>query len=885
MKNQKNKNGPLSSAVKLLNWFCKDSLIEEIEGDLFEKYSQRVNKFSKFKNDLLFLFEVLSFFRPIIIRNDLFNINFLRVNMLTINIKFALRNLYKNFFFSTINISGLAAGIACVLFIFFYVQNELSYDSFNENVDRIYRAGIDASFNGHETKSVETGGRVGPLSMEIFPEVESFTRIDYWGMGFIRYEDKTFKENNIISADSNFFEIFSIPVLVGNSGNVLNQPDYVVISKKAANKYFGSKNPVGKKLIFNEEDIYNVSGVFENFPNNFHIKSDFIFSHSFREDINQELYSIEKNYFTYLLLKRNANADELLSKFTPTMETKFEEEVQAKGWGDSREKNPNSYWRYILHKLSDVHFKSEYWSRLNKANSMEYIYIFSAIAIFILLIASINFINLSTAKSSSRSKEIGIKKVLGSFKSNLIAQFLTESVIISLISLVLAFLLVELAKPIFFDVIGKEFELSYLNNVGFGVAILGIVFLVGLVAGSFPAFVLSSFSPISVLKGNLTNIMKKSWFRSTLVVFQFSASIILIIGTVVIFKQLDFMQNKNLGFDKEQILIIDDAKFLGDKSEIFKESMLNHPNVLKGTISGFLPVESHRKMNGGFRDANKEDPNVGPVQWWTVDYDYFETLGIKLLKGRNFSKDHSTDTEALIITKAALEYAGWEDDALNHSLGHLVDNFTIKEYKIIGVVDNFHFYTPKYKINPVVFVLGNHSGNISFKVTGNIPEVLEFAEELWKELLPKQPFAYRFMDEAFNKEFRSELNLLSLFRYFAIIAVLIACLGLFGLSAYTAERKTKEIGIRKIHGARVYGLIILLSKEFTKLVFIAILISSPIGYYLMNKWLNDYALRINIGADTFILTALVSLAIALLTVGFHAVKVSLANPINTLRNE
>ncbi len=787
-----NENHPPKGAIVFLNWFCRYRLVEEIEGDLFERFEERNDRYASFTNSLFFWLDAIGFFRPAFWRKDLFYFNIWGVDMFKSNIKFALRNIYKNFFFSFINISGLAIGLACVLFIFFYVQYELSFDSFNDKGDRIYRVLVDANFNGNDLKLAETGGVVAPTASREFPEVQNSVRISEWGVFFIRYEDKVFKEYDIVSADSTIFDVFSIPVIQGRADKILSLPNVVAISRSAADKYFGNEDPIGKVLNFDERETYTVNGVFEDIPEYSHFSADFIVTHTHRSgDIDNDPFT-NAGYYTYLLLNENADAIDFNNKFNPKLQEYVEAEVKKFGLNFEELKEKGTFWNFKLQKLSDIHFDTISQHDLNTTTDQSYIYIFSAIAAFILIIASINFINLSTAKSSSRAKEVGIKKVVGSFKSDLIYQFLTESVILCLISLGISILLVEIFKPYFFDILGYRFEFSYLSNKSFFVTLVALVIFTGLVAGSFPAFVLSGFSPVAVLKGNLSNVMKKGWFRSTLVVFQFTASIILIIGTIIVFNQLEYMQNKNLGFDKDQILIVDDAYILGDQSKVYKDNLLKLPNVLKSTISGYLPIESYRGISGTFPDGIIDDPKIRPLQWWMADYDYFETLNIKVLEGRVFSEDFGGDVEnSAVINKAALEYFGWENP-FEHSVGRIGGpNMEMKKYNIVGVVDNFHFKSLKNKVEPVIFRYGEHDGYISFKINGNIPLVIEEAEKLWKEIAPNQPFSYRFMDEAFNREYNAEMSLLSLFRNFAVLAVLIGCLGLFGLSAYTAEKRTK----------------------------------------------------------------------------------------------
>jgi len=874
---------PPVSAKTFLYWFCSARHFEELEGDLLERFETRKLEYSKFINQFLFWIEVLGFLRPVFWKNNLFENALWGLTMFRMNLKFAIRNIYKNFFFSSMNISGLAIGIACVLLIFFYIQNELSYDKFNEKGDRIYRVLVDGQFSGNNFKEAESGGIVGPTMLKDFPEVETFVRLDEWGIYYVRYEDTSFKENTIISADSTFFDVFTVPVLVGNANDLLTNPTSVAISRRAAEKYFGEADPTGKPLNFDERETYYVSGVFENIPKNSHFEADFIISNASRKNIDQDGWT-NNNYYTYVLLRQNASIKSLEAKMPGLMENYGWPEIRQFGLDVDKLLASGVYWNFLLQPLSDFHFNTEYRHSLKPTTDIKYIYIFGIIAIIILLIASINFVNLSTAKSAGRAKEVGIKKVIGSVRGELINQFLTESVVISLISLVIALFLVELLKPIFFEILGSSFEISYLDNLGFGIALVTLIIFVGIVAGSFPAFVLSKFLPVVVLRGNMQNAMKKGWFRSSLVVFQFSTSLVLIIGTLVVFNQLEYMHNKNLGYDKERLLIIDDPYILGDKSEIFKERMLQNPSVESATISGYLPVDSYRGNNGFWRDGDMNDPKIRPHQRWTIDYDYFSTLDIKIVEGRNFLKEFSTDKDAIIINRACKEYSEW-NEAVGHSLMRGTGQNEFTSYTVIGVVEDFHFQSLRNEIEPIVFQLGKHDGYATFKISGNLPAVLEYAENLWKELEPSKPFSFQFMDEAYNKEYKNEESMLSIFKYFAFLAVSVGCLGLFGLSAFAAEKRTKEIGIRKVHGARILNLIYLLSREFAFLVVIAIVVASPIAYFVMDGWLEGYAYRTDLGAGSFILASAIALTISLLTVSYHAIKASLLNPVQSLKCE
>lgn len=868
---------------KLLRHFCNPNYLEGIEGDLQERYENRQERLSPVLNGLIYWSESFGFMRPLFWRDDLWDTKVGEIEMLKSHLKFAFRNIRKNLFFSTINIVGLAIGIAVVLFIFFYIQDEMGYDKFAENHNRIHRVVVEGQFSGNEFNMANVGGIVGPTMLKDFPEVETYTRFDDWGIFFVRHEDIAFKEYSIISADSNFFSFLSLPVVQGDPDHILTIPEGVAISETAARKYFGDENPVGKVLHFDERETYTVTGIFKDIPGNAHFNADFVVSHAGNDDVDIDGWT-NCNYYTLILLSENATVQSLQEKLPLLMNTYGWPELEALGLDVKSLLASGVYWDFKLQPLKAVHFDIVHGTGLKPPTDIKYIYIFAAIALFILMIASINFINLSTAKSANRAKEVGIKKVVGSLRKDLILQFLTESVVLSLIALFLSMIFVILVKPVFFNILGHEFPISILDNIGLGLLLISIVVFTGILAGTFPAFILSRFKPVAVLKGEMRHAMRKGWMRSFLVVFQFTASITMIISTLVIFNQLKYMQNRNLGFDKEHVLIIDDPYILRDQAKIFKSELLKHPDILNGTLSGYLPVESYRNETGFWPDGDMNDPRVRPLERWLIDADYFETLSIQFLEGRNFSREFSTDSSAVIINKACQEYFGWENP-LNHSIGRYETADAMSTFPIIGVVDNFHFSSLKNTIEPIVFFLRDHAGHLALKIKGDLPGVISYTEQTWKSMAPTQPFSYRFMDESYNREYHAELSMLKLFRSFAVLAIFIGCLGLFGLSAFSAEKKTKEIGIHKVHGASIPRLIYYLSKEFTMLVFVAIVIASPVTWLLMNTWLQGYAYRIDLGLGVFLLSGFLALAIALLTVSYHAVKASLLNPVKSLRYE
>jgi len=804
------------------------------------------------------------------------------------NVKIALRNLLKYKFYSFLNLTGLAIGIAICLLILLFVQDELNYDKYNDKADRIYRVIADFKLGGNNLVSPQLGPPSAQAILNDYPEVENVVRVREAGVWFIKYGDKTFKENNVLEADSTFFEIFTIPLLAGNPEEVLNKPNTIVLSKTTAEKYFGNENPVEKVLRLDNREDYIITGVFQDIPSNSHFHADFIKSLKIRNDGSSEYWLSRMNYITYILLQENYDPKNLEAKF-PAMTEKYigPEILQFLGKSMEDFRKDGSKAGFYLQPLTDIHLYSDLSGELEPNGDIKYVYIFSAIAVFILLIACINFMNLSTARSAGRAKEVGIKKVLGSERKDLIKQFLTESIIMSLISSLLALCLIQLLIPYFNILSGKQLEISYLTNPQFLIGIIVLTLFIGILAGSYPALFISSFKPVAVLKGKLRSGAKSGWLRSSMVVFQFSSSIIMIIATTVVFNQLSYIQNKKIGFDKEGVIIIHDTYMLDKQIESFKNEIVNDPNIISGTISSYLPVESSRNNNGTFRDTRTNDEKLTPMQTWRVDYDYIKTMGMEIIEGRNFSKDFGGDSAAVIINEAAAKHFEW-DNPLNERIGQFAssDGSEINTYNVVGVVKDFHFESLKNTISPVLFFLRPDDSSVAFRFKGtNTAEIINLIKTKWDKFAAGQPFEYSFMDEDFIKMYQAEQKIGEIFSTFAFLAIFVACLGLFGLAAFTAEQRTKEIGIRKVLGASVPGIILMLSKEFAKLVVIAFIISVPVAYYYMNIWLQDFQYRIDLTAGIFLLAGIIAISIAMITVSYHALKIATANPAKSLRYE
>jgi len=807
--------------------------------------------------------------------------------MLRNYIKTALRNLLKRKGYSLINIVGLAIGMASCLLILMFVSDELSYDAYNEKANRIYRVAGSFLYGGRSFDIAVAPPPMAQVIIDEFPEVENAVRFRQRGRYVFRYGENTFKETRVSFVDPSFFDIFSIPLFKGNPDTALVDPNTIILSRNTALKYFRDQDPVGKTLRLNDRTDYMVTGVFEEIPGNSHFHFDVMISMTSLAESKSKTW-MSQNFQTYILLHEGADPASVEAKF-PDMLIKYMGPQIEAFMGKSMEKLAEEnelQGEFFLQPLRDIHLQSDLIAEMEATSDVKYVYIFTAIALFILIIASINYMNLSTARSAGRAREVGIRKVLGSFRSQLIRQFLTESMMLCLVSLVLALGLVSLVLPYFNGLSGKVLSMSALGNSSMiGVLVL-VTIIVGLLAGSYSAFFISAFQPVSVLKGHLKSGAKTGWLRSGLVVFQFAASIILIIGTFVIYNQLDYIQNKKLGYDKEQVIILNNTYLLGDQAETFKNQMLVYPQIVKATVSDYLPVPSNNNNSAVLPEGERDSKKATSMQNWIVDYDYITTLGMKIVTGRNFSREYSTDTEATIINQAAAKQFDWAQP-VGRRIGRVVSNAgDLELYEVIGVVEDFHFETLKETIGPLVMFLGNSNGNISFRVeTEDISGTIGLLRAEWNKFLPHQPFEYSFLDERFADMYQTEQRIGKIFGVFAGFAIFIGCLGLFGLAAFTAEQRTKEIGIRKVLGATAANIIRLLTKEFVILIAVANVIAWPVAFWVMKGWLKDFSYRIALSVWIFIFAGLLTLLIAMLTVSFQAVKAALADPANSLRYE
>jgi putative ABC transport system permease protein len=801
--------------------------------------------------------------------------------------KTALRNLLKNKFYSSINIIGLAVGLATCLLIFLYVTDELNYDKYNINADRIYRVNNEIRFNGNYLDMAQTPALMGAAMLREMPQVQQYTRINRHGSFLIKKGSENIQEPGVAYADSTLFDVFTLPVIAGNASTALKDYHSLVITETIAKKYFNSIDVVGKTMLINDTSNYKITAVIKDLPKQSHFHFDFFVPMMENGGSNDDNW-LSENYNTYILLKKNADVKQLEAQLNPLMDRHVGPQLQSVlniSLGDF--KKGGDYIRANLTPLTAIHLHSNKQDEFEGNGNAEYVYIFSGIALMILLIACVNFMNLSTARSSNRAKEVGVRKVLGSLKANLIQQFLTESFLISFIALILAFLITWLLLPYFNQLAGKEINAVTLLQPTMLLSLIVLMLIVGLLAGSYPAFFLSSFQPIDVLKGKLATGFKRPWLRNSLVVFQFVISIILIFGTIVIYNQLNYIHNKDVGFNRNQVVIINHANTLGNQTETFKNELLQISGVQGATMSGYLPVNYNRNSSSYFTSTTLDPGSAINVQAWTVDENYIPTLGLKITEGRNFSQQFRTDSTGIIINEAAAKFLA-TNNLLNKKIYTLRDVQTkaLIDYHIIGVVKNFNFSSLRDVVTPLIFFLGKDNGNISVRINStDIPNALTQIKNKWKAMAPSQPFDYSFMDEDFNKLYITEQVTGHIFITFAVLAILIACLGLFGLVTYAAEQRVRELGIRKVLGASVKSIASMLSTDFLKLVIISAAIAFPLAWFAMNKWLQGFAYRVNISWWVFVIAGVLALLIALVTVSFQSIKAAIANPVKSLRTE
>ncbi len=805
--------------------------------------------------------------------------------MLKNYLKIALRNLLKQKGYSAINIAGLVLGMSCCLLILLYVRNELDYDRFHEKAERTYRLYLDARINDKDLIAATSCGPLAATLRQELPGIETAARIRHVGNFTVRHEDKTFNEEKLFFADSTIFDVFTFAMLAGEARTALSKPHTVVLTDEMARKYFGESPPLGKSLLMDGREQYAVSGVVKKLPATSHWQFDFLVSMNSREFGDDQVW-ISNNLYTYAVFNAGS-AREQAEATLQTITSKYVDPQLQQVLGASlREMEASGLrYRYLFQPLTDIHLHSHLENDIAPHGNVVYVYVFLLIAAFILLIACINFMNLSTARSARRAKEVGVRKVLGSRAAQLMQLFLSEAMLISVLAILITIGVIELVLPSFNSFTGKELALSDFGALRLIPGLVLFSVFIGLLAGSYPAFVLSSFQPVKVLKGEWRTGMRSGWLRSTLVIVQFTISIALMVGTIIVHQQLSYVQNKALGFDKEQVLVVDNAWLLrGEQARSFKTSLLNTTGILSASYANTIPGKDIG--NSAFLPEGG-DPSKPVLLWhiWT-DFEFIPTLKIALQEGRNFSSQFTTDsTHAVLINAPAAKLLGYENP-----VGRKVTAFfgqkEMRPMEIIGLLKDFHFESLHQPIRPLVLrVTQGGATYLLLRVQGALPEIIRAVERQWASFTGGQPFIYFFLDEELRARYATEQTVGKVFGTFSGLGIFIACLGLLGLATYATEQRTKEIGIRKVLGANVPSIVSLLSQEFVKLVLIANLVAWPVAYYAIRRWLENFAYRIELGLSAFLLAASLALMIALLTVSYHALKAALANPVEALRYE
>ena len=798
--------------------------------------------------------------------------------------KISVRNILRHKVYSIINIAGLSVGMTCTILILLWVHYELSFDRFHANADRIYRLTENWNVGKTREKWAVTNWPAGPTFQKEYPEVIKAVRFRrVYGKVFCSYKTERFFIDGILFADDTVFDIFTFPLIRGNPGTALSTAFSAVITEEIAEKLFGTEDPIGKVIKIGDESGITVTGVMHNVPPNSHLSFRALVSLKTVFKLNPEHAKKQmENWaggninYTYLLLQQNCNVFNLEKKLSAHIAKQAEEQLQFLGGSIE----------YFLQPLTRIHLHSKLELDIAERGDIVYVVAFGAIAVFILLIACINFMNLSTARSANRAKEVGMRKVLGAQRVELIRQFIGESFFFSFISFIFALMLVELSLPLFRSLSGSNMNFQNITMPWLISGLFGIILIVGFAAGSYPALFLSAFQPARVLKGSLKTGTTNSRFRGILVLVQFTVSLTLIIGTGVVLSQLKYMKNKELGFDNKQVV------YFGPINSDFKQSIKSFKDVIKGysqiagvAFSSHIPSDPpilEMFLPEGFTDAQSQ-----LMHQMSIDHQFIPAMGLEIVAGRNFSSSVSTDPDqAALINETTARRLGWKDPVGKTIISYRSPGPVTKT--IVGVVRDFHIESLHKEIGPF-FIENNPSffhRYILIKInSGNLPATMELLKKKWTEIIPQLPFDFSFLDETFARQYKADEKLQAIFSNFGVLAILISCLGLSGLASFTAEQRTKEIGIRKALGASISGIIFLLSKEFTKWVLIANLIAWPVAYFAMNRWLQNFAYRISIGLGTFILAGVLALIIALLTVGYQAVKAARANPVDALRYE
>lgn len=796
-------------------------------------------------------------------------------------LKIAFRNIFRQKGYSLINIVGLALGMACSIFLLLWVHNEQSFDDFHKNADNIYRVEQDQpSPQGYFHVNV-TPYPAGPEIKANIPEIKNMSRLFRPGSMLVKFGEKAFYENSVMAVDPSFLQMFTFPLISGNSETALSEPFSIIFSETMAKKYFGNENPLGKTITINNRFSFAVSGVMEDTPQNSSIRPEMLIPFSCLKELVNIYEKWGNNYLlTWVELNNENQINTVNQKITDMVIERSIANAPANITPeDIKAFRETQAPKFKLMALSDINLNGYFGYGQTNVKSQT-IKIFLILALFILLIAAINYMNLATARATSRAKEVGLRKTVGAERIHIVSQFLGESILLALISFVFSFIIVIILLPLFNNLTEKQFTINLLFNAEFFIVLVFIAIFVGILAGSYPALFMSSFSPIKVLKGTINSGVKSNLFRKTLVVFQFCLSVILLIGTIVAYQQLEFLRSKQVGYEKEHLIYIPLRGETGKSYSALKEELLMTPNVVN--VSGIDQEPSQIGSNSGSAKWDGKDPNTSPlISMARIDFDFVKTMKIEMLEGRSFSNLISTDsTKGFLVNEEVLKVMGIKSGVGKHFDFQGVDGF------IVGVMKNFHFQSAQFNIEPLALFYSKIPRFAVIRLQGgNIPAAIENVKSVWQKVVYGYPFEYRFIEDDFAEMYKSDEQMGEVFKYGAIFAIIIASLGLFGFASFMAAKRTKEIGIRKTLGASISNIVFLLSKEFIKWVLIANVIAWPIAYILLNYWLNDYAYRISIAWWVFLIATILTILIAIITVSYQSIKAAIANPVNSLKYE
>jgi putative ABC transport system permease protein len=793
----------------------------------------------------------------------------------------AIRNMNKHKFFSAINIFGMTTGITACMLIFLYISDELSYDRFHARADHMYRVNLYGKISGQDIHTSTTCPPMAAALVAEIPEVEEATRIDSYGQSSIKYGDIAFIEDKMFYADSNFFQFFDYKLLLGDARTALKEPRSIVMTEDLAHKYFGEEPALGKMVVIgNENETFKVTGVCENAPTNSHLVFNVLLSASSADFLRKTMW-LNNSLYTYLVLNKGASIEAVHAKLRGLAERHVGPEMERfLGKSMKQLEAEGGQFGYTTIAVPDIHLRSTMQHEIEPVGNLLYVYFFGGVGAFIIVIACINFMNLSTARSAGRAKEVGLRKTLGSLRGQLVRQFLSESLLYSAVAVIMALAACYLLLPSFNLLAGKTLQMELLYTPTFIASALALIVVVGFIAGSYPAFYLTSFSPVEVLKGKVRSGMRSKGVRSSLVVFQFALSIFLIIFTIVVYQQITFMQERNLGMDKHNLLIINNAWKLDKNQVSFKNTLLEQTGIVDASFTNNnFPGVNNTTV---FKASGSEQDHIMGVYY--ADVDNQRTMRFEMKEGRFFSADSPADTLGIILNEAAVKEFGFEKP-LEEEILYNDNEDGLERLKVIGVYKDFNFESLRDKVRPLAIRFTRTAGRLMVRYEGDPTKAIATIEKLWKTQTENEPIQYSFMDQNFDRLFRSEQRMGQVFGVFSALAIFIACLGLFALAAFTAEQRTKEIGIRKAMGASMPSLIVLLSKEFTRLVLIAFVPAALAGWYIASGWLQGFEYRVEISPLIFVGSGLAAITIAWVTVGYQSIKAAGTNPVNSLRYE